>query len=72
MSCEFNNNQEVLDKVREKGFSNQEMKTAYQFNCDCGAPIVMKTFECKCESCNGIYTVTPCSQDDINNIVFVK
>lgn len=72
MSCTFNNNQEVLDKVREKGFSDSMMDFTYELKCQCGNTVKMNTFETKCNSCNGIFAVTPCSQDSIDNVVFVS
>ncbi len=72
MSCTFEDNQAVLDKVREKGFSDQMMDSNYELECSCGEQIVMNTFEKQCPSCSGIFVVTPCSQDSIENIVFVK
>lgn len=72
MACTFENNKAVLDKVREKGFSNDKMDFEYEIDCECGNSVTMNTFETKCENCGGIYTVTPCSQDSIDNVVFVK
>lgn len=72
MSCKFENNQAVLNKVREKGFSNDKMDYCYELECECGAKVEMSTFETKCPNCNGIFVVTPCSQDSVDNIVFVK
>lgn len=72
MSCTFENNNAVLDKVREKGFSDDTMDYSYQLECECGASIVMNKFETKCENCSGVFVVTPCSQSSVENIVFVK
>ncbi len=72
MSCTFNNNKEVLDKVREKGFSNDKMDFTHKFTCECGCEIIMETFETSCPVCQGIFVVTPCSQDSVDNVVFVK
>lgn len=72
MSCTFENNQAVLNKVREKGFSNDLMDKAYSLECECGSVVEMTTFETKCSNCHGIFVVTPCSQDSVENIVFVK
>lgn len=72
MNCTFNSNQEILDKVRAKGFSNDKMDFEYKLECSCGNELVMTTFETKCEQCNGIFVVTPCSQDSIENISFIN
>ncbi|WOO86918.1 hypothetical protein RZE82_07305 [Mollicutes bacterium LVI A0039] len=72
MSCTFNSNQEILDKVREKGFSNDKMDFTYEFTCECGHEVMMETFETQCPACLGIFVVTPCSQDSKDNVVFVK
>ncbi len=72
MSCTFNNGNEVLEKVRAKGFSNDAMDFTYNLECDCGTAVEMKTFETKCPNCGGMFVVTPCSQDSIDNISFVK
>lgn len=72
MDCKFENSEAVLAKVREKGFSNDVMDNAYTLNCQCGEVVEMTTFETMCPSCGGIFVVTPCSQDSIDNVVFVK
>ncbi len=72
MSCTFNNGEEMLAKVRAKGFSKDSMDYTYQLECSCGATVEMNTFETKCENCGGIFVVTPCSQDSMDNISFVK
>lgn len=72
MSCVFEDNQAVLNKVREKGFSNEQMDVSHQLKCQCGNDVEMSTFETKCENCGGVFAVTPCSQEDAGNIVFVK
>ncbi len=72
VSCSFENGQAVLDKVREKGFSNDSMNQSYVLKCECGEEVVMDTFEKSCPSCVGVFVVTPCSQDSIENVVFIK
>ncbi len=71
MSCIFETNRAVLDKVREKGFSNDPLTQSYELDCKCGATVTMTTFETKCNNCDGIFVVTPCSQEDANSIVFI-
>ncbi len=72
MSCTFESSKAVLDKVREKGFSNDVMDYSYTLECECGSTVEMTTFETACPNCGGIFVVTPCSQDSKDNIVFVK
>lgn len=72
MSCTFDNSKAVLDKVREKGFSNDAMDYTYELECECGTKVEMSTFETTCPNCGGIFVVTPCSQGSVDNIVFVK
>ncbi|WOO88730.1 hypothetical protein RZE84_07315 [Mollicutes bacterium LVI A0075] len=72
MSCTFESNQAVLNKVREKGFSNDKLDNPYTLQCECGSTVEMDTFETKCTNCGGIFVVTPCSQDSEANIVFVS
>lgn len=56
--------QQVLDKVRRFGFSNDVMPVTHTVNCECGESFEMKTFESKCPSCGMVYGVTPCSVKD--------
>lgn len=72
MSCTFENNQAILNKVREKGFSNDKLNNPYTLQCECGSTVKMETFETECSNCKGIFVVTPCSQDSQENIAFVS
>lgn len=70
--CSFNSNEEVVDKVRMKGVENEVMNTPYEINCECGEIFLMTTYVSNCPKCNMTYGVTPCSSDDIKNIVKTK
>lgn len=70
--CEFNTPKDVLERVRAKGVANDKMDVTYEIECECGNTVVMEKFETHCDNCDGIYTVTPCSQDNPEKIVFVK
>lgn len=63
-----NDGRSVVERVRQKGISNNLMDQAYELRCSCGEVFTMKTFEAKCPACGMVYGVTPCSQDDANNI----
>ncbi len=72
MSCEFNNNEEVIKKIYEKGFENDKMPVVHEIKCECGQNLLMENYIVKCTSCNNIFGVTPCNAEDINNVVMVK
>ncbi len=71
-NCNFATAEEVLQKVRNKGISNEMMDIEYEINCECGNVHVMDTFESKCQNCDRIYAVTPCSQTDPEKIAVVS
>ena len=58
----------IVDRVREKGKADMKLNTAHVITCLCGEKFVMSTFVDVCPSCKMTYGVTPCSQDDKNNI----
>jgi hypothetical protein len=68
-SCEFENNQAVIDKVRFKGAENRPMPTPAEIECECGNIISMTTLVYKCPHCQMTFGVTPCSAEDHNYIV---
>jgi len=67
-SASFENEVEVLNKVRLMGFSNQYLPIPLRIVCDCGNEFDMSTFEDKCDKCNTIFAVTPCHAFDSNNV----
>lgn len=64
----FENGKNTVDKVREKGFTNDLMTAPHSIDCECGTTFEMKYFEGKCPSCNMVYGVTPCQQDEKENV----
>ncbi|MFK5882731.1 MAG: hypothetical protein QM489_00075 [Candidatus Izemoplasma sp.] len=65
----FESGKNTVDKVREKGFTNDLMKAAHMIECECGTTFEMKYFEGKCPSCNMVFGVTPCHADDKKNVM---
>lgn len=59
---------EIVDRLRSKGKANLKLTTPYEIKCECGEDVVMETFVTVCDNCKMTYAITPCSQDDINNI----
>ena len=68
-SGSFENGQQVVDKLRVMGFSNQYMPIPFEIECECGEKFLMETFESKCPKCSMVYGVTPCHAFDKNNIL---
>ena len=65
----FKNGQEVVDKVRQMGFSEQYMPMPMDITCEeCGDKFEMETFESVCPKCNMVYGVTPCHAFDSENV----
>lgn len=58
----------IVDRLREKGKANLKLNNPYTIKCECGSNVVMETFVTVCENCKMTYGITPCSQDDVNNI----
>ena len=69
MACEFRTQKEVINKVIEKGFSDEKMEITHEITCGCGETFLMDTYLVKCEKCSKTYAVTPCSAHDKENIV---
>lgn len=65
----FKNGQEVVDKVRQMGFSEQYMPMPLEITCkECGDDFEMETFESACPKCKMVYGVTPCHAFDPENV----
>jgi Zn finger protein HypA/HybF involved in hydrogenase expression len=65
----FQNGQEVVDKVRQMGFSEQYMPMPLEITCkECGEAFEMETFESQCPKCKMVYGVTPCHAFDPDNV----
>ena len=72
MSCGCGTNKldgkAIVDRVREKGFADNKLDTPYTITCSCGHEFVMNTLVDVCPNCKMTYVVTPCSQNDKENI----
>ena len=65
----FENGKQVVDKVRQMGFSEQPMPMPLEIKCvECEETFEMENFEDKCPKCNMIYGVTPCHAFDPDNV----
>ena len=66
----FENGKQVVDKVRQMGFSPQPMPMPMDIACvECKETFEMVTFEDKCPKCNMVYGVTPCHAFDPENVM---
>lgn len=67
-SGSFESGKQVVDKLRAMGFSSGQMPFPLQMECsECGANLLMTTFEHKCE-CGMVYGVTPCHAFAAENV----
>ena len=67
-SGSFTNGQQVVDKIRMRGFNTEALPVPLVIECkECGESFIMKTFEGKCE-CGVVYGVTPCSASSAENV----
>ncbi len=65
----FDNGIQVVDKVRQMGFSSQPMPMPLELTCvECDETFEMITFEEKCPNCKVVYGVPPCHAFDSANI----
>lgn len=64
----FENGRQVVDKVREMGFSVQYLPVPLEIKCSCGNEFRMDTFESVCDKCGMVHGVTPCHAFDANNV----
>lgn len=70
-SCGCESTLNAVDKIRRKGVSSLALPKAFEIKCTCQHVFMMTTHEVKCESCNMVYGVTPCSSGSIENVVAV-
>lgn len=69
-SGEFENGQQVVDKVRMMGFAEQCLPVPFQVTCkNCEDQFTMETYESHCPSCSAVHAVTPCHAFDADNVV---
>lgn len=67
-SGDFQNGQEVVDKVRSMGFDQQQPPAPLFFTCSCGEEQEMLSFVHTCAKCGMVHGVTPCHAFDPENI----
>lgn len=60
--------QEVIDLIRQKGYSDSKMDNPMEIKCECGEIFTLETFEGKCPACGMVYGVTPCHADSVENV----
>jgi hypothetical protein len=69
-SGQFENGQQVVDKIRMMGFNQQPMPMPVELSCvNCEATFQMARFEDRCPECNMVYGVTPCHAFEASNIM---
>lgn len=59
----------IVDHIKSKGKHMMKPKVALQIPCQCGEVFTLETVVMNCPSCGMTHAVTPCSSDDINNVV---
>lgn len=67
--CSFPTNEAVIDKIRAIGKADTPIDNSLQFTCNCGEAITMTSYVYNCPKCLTVYGVTPCSADDVNNVI---
>ena len=68
-SGSFQSGKDVVDKVRQMGFSEQFMPVPLEMKCEnCGETFEMETFEANCPKCSMVFAVTPCHAFDPENV----
>jgi Zn finger protein HypA/HybF involved in hydrogenase expression len=68
-SGSFENGAQIVDKVRQMGFSEQFMPMPFDITCECGETFEMDKFEGKCPKCGMVFGVTPCHAFAPENIM---
>ena len=64
----FVNGAQIVNKLRQMGFSGMAMPTPVELTCSCDSVFTMQTMESKCDSCGMVYGVTPCHANDPRSI----
>ena len=60
-----NTGDDVLQKVRQMGFSRMPMPVPLRIGCGiCGGSFEMARFEDACDKCGAVHAVTPCHAGD--------
>jgi len=69
-SGSFESGAQVVDKIRQMGFAEQNMPMPFDITCPkCGEVFEMETFESKCPKCDMVFGVTPCHAFDPENVM---
>lgn len=64
-SGSFGNGKQIVNKLRQMGFSGMPMPLAVPVSCQsCETTFMMETMEARCEHCGMVYGVTPCHAND--------
>jgi len=64
-SSSFGNGKQVVDKLRQMGFSGMAMPLVVPVQCwSCEETTMMETLESCCAHCGMVYGVTPCHAND--------
>lgn len=72
MSCgcsSLKDGKAIVDHVINKGKGNQVPKIALQIPCQCGEVFTLEKVVMNCPKCGMTYGVTPCSSDDVKNVL---
>lgn len=64
-----NTGDEVLNKVRQMGFSGLPIPVPLRVRCGrCGETFEMAYFEDACTACGAVHAITPCHADDAGSV----
>ena len=60
-SGSFGNGEQIVNKLRQMGFSSYAMPIPAEIKCtSCETVFTMQTMEDSCDNCGMVYGVTPC------------
>jgi Zn finger protein HypA/HybF involved in hydrogenase expression len=68
-SGQFQNGQQVADKVRMMGYDTVALTVPLTLACvQCQQPFSMETMVTQCPECRMVYAVTPCHADSVAHV----
>jgi Zn finger protein HypA/HybF involved in hydrogenase expression len=68
-SGQFQNGQQVADKVRMMGYDTVPLTVPLNLECvQCRQKMVMVTMVTQCPQCRMVYAVTPCHADSARHV----
>jgi rRNA maturation endonuclease Nob1 len=68
-SGSFGNGEQIVNKLRQMGFSSYAMPAPVEIKCtSCETVFTMQTMEDKCNNCGMTYGVTPCHATDSGSV----